>query len=306
MYQLLLSGLFILGLPFTTLADNLPDNLLNAPIHLISGKTTSLADFKGEKPVFLKFWATWCQPCRAQMPHYQEQNEKYGNKIRFIGINLGIDDDIDSINKTIKEFSLTMDTAIDRDNDLSQKFHLIGTPYLLLFDKNMQLVAIGHDADEAFDNKLALLSQNRAVESISPNPLITKQSHISINAQNGKTYGVFFTATWCDWYLKDSRPEVSNHCIQAQNLVNNLATEYPNINWLGVVSDLWTEDKDVADYKKLYKIPFNIEIDQDNQLFYQYHIEHLGTLILIKDGKILAEINDFEHPEKIQARLAEL
>jgi len=42
----------------STYASNLPEELLNAPIQLISGETVNLAKYKGNKPVYLKFWAT--------------------------------------------------------------------------------------------------------------------------------------------------------------------------------------------------------------------------------------------------------
>src|SRR5690554_6901591 len=103
-------------------ADGLLDELLNAPIHLISGETVSLAEYQGEKPVYLKFWATWCQPCRQQMPHFQHVQEKYGDEIEVIGINLGLNDDLGSVKDTIAEFGLTM--PIDRKSTRLNSSHV--------------------------------------------------------------------------------------------------------------------------------------------------------------------------------------
>ncbi|TMO01666.1 TlpA disulfide reductase family protein [Pseudoalteromonas sp. S558] len=236
-----------------TYASNLPYELLNAPIHLISGKTVSLADYKGQKPVYLKFWATWCRPCQKQMPHLEHIQKIYGDKIEIIAINLGINDDLEAVNNTIKEFNLTMPVAIDNSGDLAKKFRLVGTPYHLIFDENMNLIHQGNEADQPLDNKLSLLSQQKYSVAIDSNILIENEPDISINTDDGKIHILFFTATWCDWYLKDSRPlqpNVSDACTIAQKNVNQLYYMHPKYSWFGIVSRLWTGDKDLLEYRK--------------------------------------------------------
>lgn len=56
----------------------------------LDGKTLRLADFKG-RPVVLDFWATWCQPCRASMPHLNALHEKYGARGLAV-MGLSVDD----------------------------------------------------------------------------------------------------------------------------------------------------------------------------------------------------------------------
>ena len=51
-------------------------------------KGEPLKSFKGEKLYILEFWATWCGPCKAAMPHLSEIQKKYENKIRVIGVNV--------------------------------------------------------------------------------------------------------------------------------------------------------------------------------------------------------------------------
>lgn len=51
------------------------------------GNEVSLSDFKG-KPVVLNFWASWCGPCKSEMPDFQEVFEKYGEEVQFLMVNL--------------------------------------------------------------------------------------------------------------------------------------------------------------------------------------------------------------------------
>lgn len=286
-------------------ATSLPEELLNIPISLISGEQTSLAEYKGKKPVYLKFWATWCQPCRKEMPHFEHVQNEYGESIEVIGINLGVIDDLNAVKETIKEFSLTMPMAMDKNGDLAQAFRLVGTPYHLLFDRNMNLIHQGHQANESLDNKLALVSQTKAVDLLDVSLLSESASDINLTSNDGKMHALFFTATWCDWYLKDSRPEVSQNCSLAQENINDLSKQYPNIVWQGIISRLWTGDKDLLEYKKKYKIVHALEIDKSNGLFHQYSVKDLPTLILIKNGEVVARTTNFNDKEKIAKLLTE-
>ena len=291
-------------------AASLPNELLNAPITLMSGEKTSLAQYKGKKPVYLKFLATWCQPCREQMPHFEHVQQQYGDAIEVIGINVGLNDDIEEVNKVIKEFALTMPMAIDENGDLAQKFRLIGTPYHLLFDKDMNLVHTGHEADESLDNNLALVvatdkNATLTLEALNPSVLIESEKDIALNTNDGKVHAVLFTATWCDWYWAESRAVAAKECITAQNTVNALANKFPDVEWTGAVSRLWTEDKDLADYTKKYKIAMPMHIDKSNRLFHQYKVTDIPELILIKDNKAIQRVRNFKDIKAISALLAE-
>ena len=51
----------------------------------LAGNKVSLADYKG-KPVLINFWATWCAPCKLEMPWFQEFSQKYAGQITILGI----------------------------------------------------------------------------------------------------------------------------------------------------------------------------------------------------------------------------
>ncbi|MFV0277676.1 MAG: TlpA family protein disulfide reductase [Parahaliea sp.] len=287
----------------TAQASNLPEALLRTPIPLISAPPTSLSAYQGRQPVYLKFWATWCQPCRQQLPHFEHVQQEYGDRIAVIGINLGLEDDLEAVQATTREFGLTMPMAIDTSGDLAQNFRLVGTPYHLLFDRNMNLIHRGHDADPSLDNKLALVARAETIPALDANLLNEHESDVAIATDDGRLHALFFTATWCDWYLADTRPTVSKACMAAQRTVNQLYIQKPDIAWQGLVSRLWTADQDLREYRKKYGVEHPIDIDRSNRLFHHYGVSELPQLILVKNGRVVARVSEFDSAEAVAAIL---
>lgn len=268
-------------------AAGLPEKLLAMPITLTTGEVTSLADFKGKKPVYLKFWATWCQPCLKEMPHFEHVEQQYGNDIKVIGINLGMNETLEDVTAIEKKFSLTMAMAIDKSGDLAQAFRLLGTPYHLLFDKQMNLVHVGNVADESLDNKLALVAKETPIDLLSADIIKEVEQDLLLDSHDEKIQALYFTATWCDWYLKDSRPEISKRCVRGQAQMNTLVTDFPQVSWQGIAARLWTANKDLIEYQNKFKPLHGFRIDQSNQLFHKYNVKQFPTLIILKKGKVI-------------------
>ena len=287
-------------------ASNLPEELLNMPIPLTSGKVVTLKQYQGIKPVYLKFWATWCKPCREQMPHFEEITQQYDEDLQVIAINLGINDDLTAVRKIQEEFGLSMAMSIDSNGDLAKAFRLLGTPYHLLLDKQMNLVHIGHKADSLLDNKIALISRDKPLDLLADGVIAETAQSIPLNLDDNKPHVLFFTATWCDWYLKSSRPAVSQQCIGAQRSVNQLSQKFENIAWQEIISRLWTGQSELASYVKKYQIKHPIAIDASNSLFHQYQVKDLPTLVIVKNGEILFKTSDFSDPKYIERKLSKL
>lgn len=116
-----------------------------APFQLkdIDGKLHKLSDYSG-KVIVLNFWATWCPPCRFEMPS-MERARKLTEKdnIVFLGINVGEDED--TIFTFTADYPLTFPLLMDINSDTIQSYPVVGLPTTYVIDPDGRIVyqAIG-------------------------------------------------------------------------------------------------------------------------------------------------------------------
>jgi len=102
----------------------------------LEGHNVSSADLRG-KVVLIDFWATWCQPCRKEMPGYQKLLDRYGSSgFAVIGFKANMMADTESPLRFAKKIGVNYPLIVATD-DLTQKFGGIeGLPTTLLYDKD--------------------------------------------------------------------------------------------------------------------------------------------------------------------------
>lgn len=104
------------------------------------GKQHKLSDFKG-KTVFLNFWATWCGPCRSEMPEIQALYEKYGKNEKDLivlgvaGPNQGNEGSTASIKKFLKDNRYTFPVVMDESGDVFAEYGIRAFPTTFMIDK---------------------------------------------------------------------------------------------------------------------------------------------------------------------------
>ena len=99
-------------------------------------KNVNLDDFKG-KLLILNFWATWCAPCKEEMPSLDElQSNTKLNNIKIFPINIG-QEKISKVEFFFKELNIkNLDIYMDAPITLAKKFSLRGVPTTILFNKD--------------------------------------------------------------------------------------------------------------------------------------------------------------------------
>lgn len=96
------------------------------------GDTVRLSDFRGER-VFLNFWATWCPPCREEIPDLQKLYDNHD--VVILAVNMtGTEGDPEGIDAFIEEFEMTFPVLMDRDNKVMTQYRVQAFPTTYLID----------------------------------------------------------------------------------------------------------------------------------------------------------------------------
>ncbi|UIP27596.1 TlpA disulfide reductase family protein [Photobacterium sp. TLY01] len=102
----------------------------------VSGQAFKLADYLGKQPVYLKFWATWCSFCKAEMPHLNAIKDEFGDEIKVISVNVGFNDSVANVQQFFRQEGYDIPTIFDANGEITQKYQVVGTPHHILIDKD--------------------------------------------------------------------------------------------------------------------------------------------------------------------------
>lgn len=104
----------------------------------LSGTPVQLSDLRG-KVVFLNLWATWCPPCRAEMPSMQALYDRLKGR-DFAMVAVAEDTDAADVSAFVKELGLTFPVLLDSDNHLPARFGVTGYPETFVIDRDGQVI----------------------------------------------------------------------------------------------------------------------------------------------------------------------
>jgi thiol-disulfide isomerase/thioredoxin len=124
-----------------------PDFTLNTP----DGEAVTLSKLRGQV-VLVNLWATWCPPCRAEMPAIEKiYNEYKDQDFVALGVDLTYQDDPFAIMPFVQENKITFPILIEEIGDVAQKYELRSLPSSFFIDREglIQEVVIGGPMSEA-------------------------------------------------------------------------------------------------------------------------------------------------------------
>lgn len=111
-------------------------------VYDLEGNAWKLSDFQG-KPVILNFWATWCGPCKEELPELQAAWEEYGNQIHFLIVDLadGKKDTVETASAYLADNGYTFPAYYDTALEAEQAYAINAVPVTYFIDAEGFFVA---------------------------------------------------------------------------------------------------------------------------------------------------------------------
>ena len=101
------------------------------------GQAVSLAQYKGQV-VMINFWASWCGPCRQEMPLLESIYKKY-NRMGFTLLGVNVEPDSNAANDWLKATPVSFPILYDRDSKVSKLYDVAGMPSTVIIDRTGKL-----------------------------------------------------------------------------------------------------------------------------------------------------------------------
>jgi thiol-disulfide isomerase/thioredoxin len=109
-------------------------------LNLENSQSERLQDFRGSV-VLLNFWASWCPPCRAEMPSMEKlHSELKGSD--FVMISVNVQEEVTLINAFLREYELDFPIYMDPDGSAAREIGVAGLPTSILIDRKGRAVAV--------------------------------------------------------------------------------------------------------------------------------------------------------------------
>lgn len=128
---LILSGLLIAGnVNAESISGPAPDFTLKSK----SGKNIKLSEYRGQV-VLLNFWASWCGPCRQEMPLLSKMQKKFG-KLGFTILGVNVEEDSSPAKAYLKDIKVNFPILFDTENKASKAYNVSAMPSTVMIDRN--------------------------------------------------------------------------------------------------------------------------------------------------------------------------
>ena len=126
--------------PPVPIGINVGNQAIDFQVKSLNGTSVKLSDFRG-KPVLLNFWATWCGPCRSEVPYLQQIYDTYSaNGLVMMPVEVG--ENSTAIKDFMTSLNITLPVLSDPDKTVAKAYSITAIPTTLLIDKNGIIRAI--------------------------------------------------------------------------------------------------------------------------------------------------------------------
>ncbi|MBT2661231.1 redoxin domain-containing protein [Bacillus sp. ISL-45] len=124
----------------------------NFKLKNLAGEEVSLKDYRGKK-VMLNFWATWCPPCKEEMPAMERFYKEKSKDVEILAVNLDPQNNVQSF---VKDNDLTFPILLDHDGSTQQTYSIISIPTTFIIDEQ-GLILKKHIGSMTYDQMQELM-----------------------------------------------------------------------------------------------------------------------------------------------------
>jgi peroxiredoxin len=154
--KVFLTGLLLVaGLQVTTLCaqEGGPSVGARAPVVQVpdlNGKPVDLGQYLGKRPVFLEWWATWCEQCEALLPRVRAARAEVGDRVAFFGINVAVNQSPERVRRFLEKTEVPYQTLYDEEGVSTRAYAAPATSYVVIVDRDGRIAYTGTGGDQDF------------------------------------------------------------------------------------------------------------------------------------------------------------
>jgi thiol-disulfide isomerase/thioredoxin len=126
----------------------------------LDGKPVDLGQYIGKRPVFLEFWATWCEQCEALLPRLRAAQAAYGSQVEFFGVNVTVNQSRERVRKYLQSRQPGFRVLYDDQGTSIRAFQVPATSYVVILDQAGRVAYTGTGGTQEFDGVLRKVTSN--------------------------------------------------------------------------------------------------------------------------------------------------
>lgn len=159
----LLVGLILLAGPLVAQDEiGIPRGTRVEPVTIedLDGNAADLGQWIGHRPLLIEFWATWCPNCAALEPRLVELHRQYGDRVQFVAVAVGVNQNPRSIVRHLERHQVPWPTLWDGRGRATRAFQAPTTSYIVVLDPGGRVVYTGAGTDQDLRPVLASVTGN--------------------------------------------------------------------------------------------------------------------------------------------------
>lgn len=116
----------------------------------LDGKAVDFAQYLGKQPLFLEWWATWCEQCDALLPRVRAAQAEVGDRVQFLGINVAVNQSPERVRRYVESNDVPFRTLYDGEGTSTRAYAAPTTSYVVIVDRAGRVAYTGTGGDQDF------------------------------------------------------------------------------------------------------------------------------------------------------------